>query len=46
MYYEWFKIKLRKTSLAQGSTKIRIPNIRKIKKLGFNPKFNLDKGLR
>jgi len=40
------KIKLRKTSLAQGSTKIRIPNIRKIKKLGFNPKFNLDKGLR
>ena len=40
------KIKLRKTSLAHGSTKIRTPNISKIKKLGFNPKFNLDKGLR
>ena len=40
------KIKLKKTSLSQGSTKIRIPNISKIKKLGFKPKFNLDKGLR
>ena len=40
------KIVLRKTSLAKGGTKIRIPNINKIKKLGFRPKFNLDKGLK
>ena len=40
------KIVLRKTSLAKGGTKIRIPNINKIKRLGFKPKFNLDKGLK
>ena len=40
------KITLKKTSLAKGGTKIRIPNINKIKKLGFKAKFNLDKGLR
>ena len=40
------KITLRKTSLAKGGTKIRIPNINKIKRLGFKPKFNLDKGLK
>ena len=40
------KITLRKTSLAKGGTKIRIPNINKIKSLGFRPKFNLDKGLK
>ena len=40
------KITLKKTSLAKGSTKVRVPNIQKIKKLGFKAKFNLDKGLR
>ena len=40
------KITLKKTSLAKGGTKIRIPDINKIKKLGFKAKFNLDKGLR
>ena len=40
------KIVLKKTSLAKGSTKIRVPNIKKIKKLGFKPKFDLEKGLR
>ena len=39
------KIKLYKTSLTKGSTKIRIPNISKIKKLGFKPKYNLNKAL-
>ena len=37
---------LKKTTLAKGGTKIRVPNIKKIKKLGFEPKFNLDKGLK
>ena len=40
------KIILKKTPIAKGGTKIRIPNIKKIKKLGFMPKFYLDKGLR
>ena len=40
------KITLKKTPLAKGGTKVRLPNINKIKKLGFKPKFNLDKGLR
>ena len=40
------KIIFKRTSLAKGSTKIRLPNINKIKKLGFKPKFNLDKGLK
>ena len=40
------KIIIKKTSLAKGSTKIRVPNINKIKKLGFVPKFNLDEGLK
>lgn len=40
------KIIIRKTSLAKGSTKVRVPNINKIKKLGFVPKFNLDRGLK
>jgi len=40
------KIILKKTPIAKGGTKIRIPNIKKIKKLGFIPKFYLDKGLR
>ena len=40
------KIVLRKTSLQKGGTKIRIPDISKIKKLGFKPKFNLSTGLK
>jgi len=40
------KVVIRKTSLAKGSTKVRIPNISKIKKIGFIPKYNLDKGLK
>jgi len=40
------KIILKKTALAKGGTKKRIPNINKIKRFGFKPKFNLDKGLR
>ena len=40
------KIIIKKTPLAVGSTKIRIPNISKMKKIGFKPKFNLDRGLR
>jgi len=40
------KIILKKTPLAEGGTKVRIPNINKIKKLGFKSKFYLEKGLR
>ncbi|MDC0059860.1 SDR family NAD(P)-dependent oxidoreductase, partial [Pelagibacteraceae bacterium] len=40
------KIILKKTSLAKGGTRIRVPNINKIRKLGFKPKFNLEKGLK
>ena len=40
------KIILKKTSLAEGGTKVRVPNINKIRKLGFKPKFYLDQGLR
>ena len=40
------KIVLRKTSLQKGGTKIRIPDISKIKKLGFRPEFNLSTGLK
>ena len=40
------KITLRNTTLKKGSTKIRIPNINKIRNLGFKPKFNLKKGLK
>lgn len=40
------KIILKKTPLAEGGTKVRVPNINKIKKLGFKSKFYLDKGLR
>mgnify|MGYP006094168261 CR=1 FL=1 len=36
---------LKKTSLQKGGTKIRVPEITKIKKLGFKPKFNLRMGL-
>ena len=40
------KITIKKTSPAEGGTKIRVPNINKIKKLGFKAKFSLDRGLR
>jgi nucleoside-diphosphate-sugar epimerase len=40
------KIIIKKTELKKGGTKIRVPNIGKIEKLGFKPKFNLKKGLR
>ena len=39
------KIIFNKTSLAKGGTKIRVPNIKKIRKLGFRPKINLNRGL-
>ena len=40
------KILIKKSPLRKGSTKIRIPDIKKIKKLGFEAKFNLNKGLK
>jgi len=40
------KIVLSKSSLQKGGTKIRIPDISKIKKLGFRPEFNLSTGLK
>ncbi len=40
------KIILKKTKLTKGSTKIRVPNISKIKKLGFKPNYNLDRALK
>ena len=32
--------------MKKGSTKIRIPDIFKIKKLGFNQKFSLNDGIK
>lgn len=40
------KILLKRTALAKGGTKIRLPDIQKIKSLGFEKKFNLEKGLK
>ena len=40
------KILLKRTALAKGGTKIRLPDIQKIKSLGFKKKFNLEKGLK
>ena len=40
------KILLIKTRRPKGGTKIRIPNIKKIKKLGFRQKFRLNRGLK
>ena len=40
------KIILNKINLQKGGTKIRVPNISKIKKLGFRPKYNLSSGLK
>ena len=39
------KIKIKKKSLLKGSTKYRVPDVRKIKKLGFMKKYNLNSGL-
>ena len=39
------KIIIKKTPLSKGGTTIRVPNINKIKQLGFKTKFSLDKGL-
>ena len=40
------KIKLKRTSGKKGGTKIRLPDIKKIMKLGFRQKISLTKGLR
>ena len=40
------KILLKRTALAKGGTKIRLPDIQKIRSLGFKKKFNLEKGLK
>ena len=40
------KIIIKKTKLLKGSTKKRLPNISKIKSLGFKRKINLEQGLR
>ncbi len=40
------KIIIKKTKLFKGSTKKRLPNIRKIKSLGFRQKITLDQGLK
>ena len=40
------KIIIKKISLREGSTKYRFPDIKKIKKLGFKPRFNLHRGLK
>ena len=37
---------IKKTPLKKGGTKIRIPDISKIKKIGFLQKYNLDEGLK
>jgi len=39
------KIKIKKKSLLKGSTKYRVPDVTKIKKLGFKKKYNLNFGL-
>ena len=40
------KIILKNVALAKGSTKLRLPNIKKIQKLGFRQKINLESGLK
>ena len=39
------KITIKKTSLSKGSTKKRLPDIKKIKSLGFKQKIKLQRGL-
>ncbi len=40
------RIIIKTSVLKKGSTKIRKPNITKIRKLGFKPKYTLDQGLK
>ena len=40
------RIIIKTSVLKEGSTKIRKPNITKIRKLGFKPKYTLDQGLK
>ena len=40
------KISIKKSQLAKGSTKKRLPNIKKIKLLGFKQKIKLEEGLK
>ena len=40
------KIKIKNKPLKKGGTKIRLPNISKIKKLGFKPKIKIEEGLK
>jgi nucleoside-diphosphate-sugar epimerase len=40
------KIVIKTTPLRKGGTKIRMPDITKIKKLGFKPKYSIDQGLK
>ena len=40
------KILIKRTALREGSTKVRLPDIRKIKKLGFKQKIKLSLGLK
>ena len=40
------KIKIKYKALKKGGTKIRLPNISKIKKLGFKPKIGIEEGLK
>jgi nucleoside-diphosphate-sugar epimerase len=40
------KISIKKTPLRKGGTNIRVPDINKIKKLGFKSKFNLEQGIK
>ena len=40
------KIKIKKDKIAKGGTQHRTPNINKIRKLGFRPKFSIIDGLK
>ena len=40
------KIIIKKGKLSKGGTKIRTPDITKIKRLGFKPRYNLDSGIK
>lgn len=40
------KIIIKSAPLKRGGTKVRTPNITKLKKIGFQPKYSLDQGLR
>ena len=39
------KIEIYKSKVPEGSARIRCPDIKKIKKLGFKPKTGLNEGL-